>query len=152
LRGLFGAVLDRYQKAVRQRRRLERVGALCRVLEEVASHLDVDQTLATIVARARDLLAADSAFLAEFEEAQQTVTTRVSLGIRDDTLRHGAVAVGQGLSGAVALSRRVMWTHDYIADPGFAHTRETDATIRREGLRSMLVAPLQARNRLLGVL
>ncbi|HEY7034620.1 MAG TPA: GAF domain-containing protein [Thermomicrobiales bacterium] len=149
---LLGAMLDRYQKAVRQRRRLERVAALCQVLEEVASHLDVDQTLATIVARARDLLAADSAFLAEFDEVRQSVRTRVSLGLRDDALRHGVVAVGQGLSGAVALSRRVMWTHDYIADPGFAHTRDTDAPIRREGLRSMLVAPLQAGNRLLGVL
>lgn len=152
LRDLLAAVVDRHLKAVRQRRRLERAAALSHVLEELASHLDVDRTFATIAERARDLLGADSAFLAEFDEARRTMRVRVSLGLHDEVLRHGVVEIGQGLAGAAALSRRVMWTHDYMSDTGFAHTSEADASVRREGLRSMLVAPLQAGDRLLGIL
>jgi DNA-binding PucR family transcriptional regulator len=152
LRRLLGAVLDRYLKTVRQRRRLERVAALYQVLEETASHLDTDRALATVVERARDLLAADSAFLAEFDEAARAIRMRVSCGFHDEALRHGVIEVGAGLTGAVALSRRVMWTHDYMTDSGFPHTSDLDAAIRREGLHAMLAAPLQAGSHLLGVL
>src|SRR5262249_3546888 len=83
LRMLAGALFARRRSMRERRDRVRRVTTLNPMLEDIASNLDVDQVLAAIVERARDLLSSDCAYLSEVDEATRRVTMRATSGIRD---------------------------------------------------------------------
>lgn len=152
LRRLTGALFAGYRQTRERRARIERTATLSTVLADIVSHLHVDQVLTTIVERARDLLGTDAAYLAEIDEVTRMVTMRVTTGIADAGYKRGTIEVGKGLAGAVAAARQAMRTRDYVVDPRFIHTIETDANVQREGVRGAVMAPLQVGDRVLGVL
>lgn len=129
-----------------------RISALSTVLSDIASQLDIDKVLESIVTNTRNLFGSDSAYLAQVDEESRRVQIRVTVGIRDLGYRRGSAEFGKGLAGAIVASRQIMFSSDYLADPRFIHTSDTDANMRREGMRSVLAAPLQVGNRIIGVL
>ena len=152
LRRLTATLFERRRRTDRRHRHIARVETLSAMLADIVSHLDVDQVLATIVERARDLIGTEVAYLAEVDAATGMVTMRVTLGIADAGYKRGTIKLGAGLAGAVAASRRVTCTTDYLSDPRFIHTAETDANVQREGIRGVIMAPLEVGDRVLGVL
>jgi PAS domain S-box-containing protein len=67
--------------------------------------------------------------------------------IRARRMRHDT-----GLFGRAVVERRAQRTGDYLVDPGFPHAAGPDAFIRALGIRSMIVAPLQAAGQVIGAL
>ena len=58
----------------------------------------------------------------------------------------------RGLAGRAMAEGRVVATGDYLRDRSFRHVRSTDAAVRREGLHSVVAAPLSTAGETLGVL
>lgn len=70
----------------------------------------------------------------------------------DHWMRTIRLRVGIGLFGKAVADRTVEVTGDYLADPRFAHTEQTDAFARETGLRSFVVTPLVAADEVFGAL
>jgi PAS domain S-box-containing protein len=52
--------------------------------------------------------------------------------------------VSEGVSGRAVRERRTTWTEDYLADASFPHEDNADEIARRQGIRSVIAAPLLA--------
>lgn len=70
----------------------------------------------------------------------------------DHWIRTIELRVGHGIIGTAVAERTVMVTGDYLADPRFRHTEQTDAFALEAGLRSFAVAPLVAGGEVLGAI
>ncbi len=57
-----------------------------------------------------------------------------------------------GVSGLAMANRRVERTGDYLADERFDHTAERDAFVRKEGIQSVIAAPLLPRGDVMGAI
>jgi sugar diacid utilization regulator len=147
-----GELLGEFERAHHREEPPPRLATLYTMLADIASHLDIDRLLETIVERARTLLRSDSAYLAEVDEETRLVAMRVTTGIDDPGYKQAKIEIGKGLAGATAALRRVMFSNDYMSDARFIHTPDTDANMLREGMRSALAAPLQVGERVVGVL
>ena len=71
---------------------------------------------------------------------------------QDHWLRTIRLPVGLGLFGKAVANRTVEVTGDYLVDPDFEHTEQTDAFARETGLRSFVVTPLVAGDEVFGAL
>ncbi|HKG56842.1 MAG TPA: GAF domain-containing protein [Candidatus Limnocylindrales bacterium] len=65
-------------------------------------------------------------------------------------VRRLELRLGQGMFGVAVAERRVVVTTDYAADESFEHGPATDRFVDEVGLRSMIVAPLVAGDRVFG--
>jgi sugar diacid utilization regulator/GAF domain-containing protein len=152
LRALTTELLKRREAAQDARIRPQRSKTLYQMVEAIASSLDTDQVLGAIVERARNLLHADSAYLSEVNETTKRLTMRATSGIEDEGYKRSTSQLGETIFGAVAASRKIIFTDDYVTDTRFTHTPATDANVSREGLKGIIAAPLQVGDRVLGVL
>nr|MBA2556458.1 GAF domain-containing protein [Chloroflexota bacterium] len=77
-------------------------------------------------------------------------------GISNDTergwVRELEMPLGVGMFGRATQERRVLITGDYLPDPKFAHGADPDRVAREVGIRSMVVAPMDAAAGPLGAL
>ncbi len=62
------------------------------------------------------------------------------------------VAAEVGINAAAIAARGVVATGDYLADPRILHVPESDAFVKRVGLKSVVATPLMSEDTLLGIL
>lgn len=135
-----------------RRRREAELSALVDTARELASMRDTRGVLDAIVRRARTLLGTDVAYLTLHDPAVGDTfmrTTDGSVSARFQTVR---LALGAGLGGLVAQTRRPYWTTDYLHDPRFQHTSEIDGAVGDEGLVAICGVPLLVDDQFVGVL
>lgn len=132
-----------------QRRMLE-LEALYETAGDLSSLRDVDEVLAAIVRRGRQLLASDVAYLMLIEEERQEAYMRVADGIQTPAFMSIRLAYGEGLGGLVASTQMPQWTSDYRTDPRWAP--KIDTIVRGEALQAILGVPLMVGRRVIGVL
>jgi GAF domain-containing protein/CheY-like chemotaxis protein len=134
-----------YAEATRRRRQAEELARLAQV---VTASLDLPEVLERVARAATDLLP-DSASRIWVAEGDRLVL-RAESGVHSPP-RSGlktVLALGEGLTGHVALTRRPLVVEDVIADPRAVNA----AWMRAEGYASLLSVPLLVRDRLVGVL
>lgn len=134
------------------RRRTGELAALYASARELAAMRDADAVLERLVDRAHELLAADVAYLSEFDETDATLRVRATRGAVTAALRGLVVPPGRGLVGAIAESRMPHAVRRYDAVDPDRHTTGIDAAVAGEGIVSMLGVPLLSEDRVLGVL
>ncbi len=134
------------------RRRTGELAALYASARELAAMRDADAVLERLVDRAHELLAADVAYLSEFDETDATLRVRATRGTVTSALRGLVVPPGRGLVGAIAESRMPHAVRRYDAVDHDRHTAGIDAAVAGEGIVSMLGVPLLSEDRVLGVL
>lgn len=125
--------------------------AMLRTARELSAESDTRTILDSIVARARTLLRADTSYIALVQDHRSRVQVQVVVG-NGSKLEGLTLDSGRGLGGQVAAKERPYYTPDYLSDARFDHTDEIDRAVRREGLRSILGAPMKASDEFLGVL
>lgn len=135
---------DPYQRRTRE------LEALFETAGDLSALRDVDQVLAAIVRRSRQLLGSDVAYLMLLEEERQEAYMRVGEGIQTPEFMQIRLAYGEGLGGLVAGTGMPQWTSDYHDDPRFAPS--IDSIVRDESLESILGVPLKIGTRVTGVL
>ncbi|HEY5629543.1 MAG TPA: GAF domain-containing protein, partial [Candidatus Limnocylindrales bacterium] len=71
---------------------------------------------------------------------------------QDHPVRTIQLRVGIGMFGKAVADRSVEVTGDYLADPRFGHSEQTDSFARETGLRSFVVTPLVAGDEVFGAM
>ncbi len=146
---LAAAALAGHRDLEALRSREAELRAMLRTARELSAESETQTILDSIVTRARTLLRADTSYIALVEGPRARVRVVVGSGSQLEGL---TLDPGRGLGGQVAAKERPYYTPDYLSDARFDHTAEIDQAVRREGLRSILGAPMKASNEFLGVL
>ena len=124
-------------------RRLEALGA---VTSEITRELDLGALLEVIVRSAADLAKAEVGVVRIWDPRTRQLPARAWIGI-GDWVRETHIAPGQGVSGAVAVSRERLLVNDYPSSP-----YADPAILARVPVSAALGEPLLYRGELLGVL
>jgi GAF domain-containing protein len=146
------ALLSAVGAVVSSSRRREAVLDALRKTAAAIAELEVDEVLKATVARARELMGTDLAYLSIFDPDTGLTYVRASNGARSPGFNSLEVPLGFGVGGIVSETRRPFWTEDYIHDQRIQHVPRVDVGIGDEGVRAMLGVPLVARGRFLGAL
>jgi hypothetical protein len=134
------------------RRRTGELAALYASARELTAVRDAGAVLERLVERAQELLAADVAYLSEFDGVDATLRVRATRGAVTAALRDLVVPPGRGLVSAIAETRlpRALRRYDAVAPE--RHADGIDAAVEAEGIISLLGVPLLSDARVLGVL
>ncbi len=152
---IVGGLRERVERLLAQewaaRAAAEASAAQLRCLQAVTdaalTHLTLDDLLAALLDRLRELLGADSTTVLLLDEAGEALVPRAAagLGLEEAVTRGVRVPVGQGFAGRVAAERRVVAVEDAT------HTELVNPMLRATGVRALLGAPLLVGGRLIGV-
>ncbi|ALM81593.1 GAF domain-containing protein [Bordetella sp. N] len=113
---------------------------------------ELDDVLFDIVERGRRLLGSDLAWLAGVHPQTGDLGVLAVSGVYSNETKDTHTALNAGVAGHVRRTRSPFATSDYMGDTHFEHTPENDLMIQREGLRSLVAAPLLAGAEVAGIL
>jgi GAF domain-containing protein len=145
---LFQELQTRTQELARS---VEQLRSLAEVSQAVNSTLDLDQVLATIVARAVVLSSTDAGLIYELEESTRTLRLRATHGYSSEleaefTAR--PLTLGESVIGRAAESRMPVQIPDVASDN--AYTGRGREASERFGIRALLAVPLVQEGRVVG--
>ena len=123
--------------------RLERLQLLT---DAALAHLQLDQLLAALLARTRDLLEVDTCAILLLDEGTDELVARAAVGIEEEVEQGVRIPVGRGFAGKVAAAR------EPVVIPEVDHADILNPILRAKGIRSMVGVPLVADQRVVGVL
>lgn len=134
------------------RRRAGELAALFASARELAEVRDIDAVLVRLVERAHEMLAADVAYLSEFDGSDGMLRVRVTRGAVSAALRELIVPAGRGVVSAIVETRLPRAVRRYDGFAADRHSSAVDDAVHAEGIVSMLGVPLLSEARVLGVL
>lgn len=147
----------RMAMAVRNRLELfqQREQGMLAVMEsaqDLSSRLDLDNLLAAIVTRARNLLGADMAWISALDE-ERGIFQSLALegGLTRDSIAMG-IRSDSGTASIVMATRKPFATADYLHDTRFPHDPKFDDIFRGEGIVAMVGVPLIWQDQVIGLL
>jgi signal transduction histidine kinase len=123
----------------------ERLRRLQTVTDTALAHLSLDELLDELLDRIREALEADTCAVLLLDEPRRELVARAAKGIEEEVEQGVRIPLGKGFAGRVAAQRRPV----VIADVD--HSEVLNPILREKGIRSLLGAPLLARDRVLGV-
>ncbi|HEY3071085.1 MAG TPA: GAF domain-containing protein [Gaiellaceae bacterium] len=109
------------------------------------AYLSLDDMLDALLERVRDALEADTCAILLLDEEHDELVARAAKGIEEELERGVRIPVGKGFAGRIAAQRRPVAIEDVD------HAGVLNPTLREKGIKSLLGAPLLARERVLGV-
>ncbi len=127
----------------RARLRLEHVQA---VTDAALGQLELDDLLAVLLPRIREILSADTCAVLLLDEERDELVARAAVGLEEEVERGVRIPVGGGFAGRVAAERRPI----VLDDVGRAHV--LNPILREKGISSMAGVPLVVDERVVGVL
>jgi signal transduction histidine kinase len=131
-----------YEAERAARVRVENVQA---VTDAALAHLDLDDLLAVLLPRIRDILRADTCAVLLLDDTSNELVARAALGIEEEVEQGVRIPLGEGFAGRVAAE-------------GQARAIDVDAypvwnpILRQKGIKAMLGVPLIVSGASLGVL
>jgi signal transduction histidine kinase len=125
------------------RMRLERLEA---VTDAALAYLELDELLAELLARTRDLLGTDTAAVLLLDDAENELVARSAVGLEEGVVRGIRIPVGAGFAGRIAAERRPIVLDDVD------QADVLNPVLREKGIKSLLGVPLIASDRVLGVI
>jgi signal transduction histidine kinase/CheY-like chemotaxis protein len=126
----------------------ERLAALLQATQALASSLDVEEILQTIVDQAAAVSGAPIVRLFLLETHSNVLRCRVAVGLSREAAQALTIPVGESLSGQVAATGEPVAVEDTRKDPRALHQEY----LRQYNLISYLGLPVKAGDRLFGVL
>ena len=132
-----------YEAELHARQRIENVQA---VTDAALSHLEVEELLAVLLPRIRDILRTDTCAVLLLDEATNELVARAALGIEEEVEQGVRIPVGGGFAGRVAESKQPV----ILDDLATAHV--LNPILREKGITSMLGVPLLVSSQAIGVL
>ena len=128
------------------------LAALLDTARELSTAADPAEVLDAIVRRARRLLSTDLAYLTLYDAEAGDTYMRATDGSVSAAFQSVRLALGAGLGGLVASTRKPYWTADYWSDDRFRHTSEIDGAVGEEGIVAICGTPLIVESHFVGVL
>jgi two-component system, NtrC family, sensor kinase len=112
--------------------------------------LHLRELLATMMGNVREVLEAEACSVMLVDEPSQTLRWEVALGEGAGKLQTLSVPIGQGISGRVVATGKAIRIEDAQNDPRWEGRRYDEAT--GFTTRSILCVPIEARDRVIGVI
>jgi len=116
------------------------------VTDTALAHLSLEALLDELLVRIRDVLEADTAAFLLLDEAARELVARAATGLEEEVERGVRIPLGRGFAGRVADERRPLAIEDVD------HADVLNPLLREKGVKSLLGAPLIARDRVIGVI
>ncbi len=110
----------------------------------------LDDNLQLVVEKSRELLGADTSYIALRDESRNEVFMHSFSGIRTEEFKKVRLLFGEGLGGLVAKTGKGYIIEDYFTNKDL--TRPLHKIVTNEGLVSGMAAPIQMGQKNLGVL
>src|SRR5215469_4499259 len=129
---------------VRFRERSELLDFLLEVSAATAQTLDLDQLLGNVAEIVQRVLPYDLFAILLYNEKRRDLRIRYSVGHREDVVKNLAIAVGEGITGAAAMTLEPVLVGDVRNEPRYLNTIDA--------VRTELSVPMTARNKLVGVI
>lgn len=154
--GLSAELVERVRSVQRRLERSRRREELLHVLHDTATDLtalrDVEAVLQAIVARTRQLVGSDMAYLSLNDYETEETFIRKSDGVVTPAYRAIRMPLGTGVLGKVATGFSPVAVVDYVPEPSIIHLSEIDRIVAAEGVRSIMGVPLRVHGKVLGAL
>jgi signal transduction histidine kinase len=139
--GIEHARLFEAERSVR-----ERVESVQAITDTALGHLDVDELLAELLPRIRQILRADTCAVLMLDGEGRDLVARAAVGIEEEVEQGVRIPVGRGFAGRVAAEQRPVILDDVD------HADVLNPILRQKGIKSMLGVPLLVGGNVLGVL
>ena len=127
-------------------RDVERLWRIQLVTDAALSHLDLNDLLAELLARIRDVLGADTAAVLLRDELRNELVARAAVGLEEEVERGVRIPIGGGFAGRIAAERRPIVLDDVD------HADLLNPILREKGIKSLAGVPLVFGDEVLGVL
>ncbi|WP_245607245.1 GAF domain-containing protein [Pseudonocardia spinosispora] len=124
----------------------ERLRQLEAFTDATLAHLDLEQLLNELLARARQFLRADTAAVLMLDRDSQQLVATVAHGIEEEVRQGVRIPLGTGFAGRVAAAK------EPVAISHVDATTVFNPILINKGIRAMLGVPLLASGEVLGVL
>jgi signal transduction histidine kinase len=131
------------QDAIRDAERLRRLQVLT---DAALAHLQLDDLLASLLARTRDVLGVDTCAALLLDEERGELVAQAAVGLEEEVERGLRIPVGQGFAGTVAARGEAIVLDDVD------HTDVLNPLLREKGIKSLLGVPLIVGGTTIGVL
>jgi signal transduction histidine kinase len=123
----------------------EHVRRLQAVTDAALAHLRLDELLAALLERTREMLEVDTCAILLLDEETNELVARAALGIEEEVEQGIRIPVGAGFAGRIAAEKRPLILDDVDHGPVL------NPILREKGLKSMLGVPLVVEGDVLGV-
>ena len=124
----------------------ERVRRLQAVTDAALAHLRLDELLAALLERTREILEVDTCAILLLDEETDELVARAALGIEEEVEQGVRIPVGGGFAGRIAAEKRPVILDDVD------HAHVLNPILREKGIKSMLGVPLVVEGEVRGVL
>ena len=124
----------------------EHVRRLQSVTDAALAHLRLDDLLAALLERTRQILEVDTCAILLLDEETNELVARAALGIEEEVDQGVRVPVGGGFAGRIAAEKRPVILDDVD------HAHVLNPLLREKGVKSMLGVPLVVEGEVRGVL
>jgi serine phosphatase RsbU (regulator of sigma subunit)/anti-sigma regulatory factor (Ser/Thr protein kinase) len=131
------------QAAGGARDRLRRIEA---VTDAALAHLEMEELLAELLDRVRELLGADTAAVLLLDPASRELVATAARGIEEEVRQGVRIPLGKGFAGKIAAEKRAVFVEQVD------HSNVLNPILREKGIRSLLGVPLLVGGTVLGVL
>lgn len=128
----------------------ETVEILQQIGMEITSLASLPQILSLICDKARDIFKTDIAYIALLDKTRGSIFVRVSSGTRTPEFLNLEQKLGKGIGGVVAKIKKPIIVSDYKTER--RRDPDVEELIDKEGIRSLIAAPLLMEQETIGVL
>jgi diguanylate cyclase (GGDEF)-like protein len=141
--------MDTHEEIAELKRQVERLSLFHEVGKTLASTLDLQKILQTIMEKISDFLQPDTWSLLMLDEATQELYFEIAIGAGANKLKDVRLKVGEGIAGWVAAKGEPVLVEDVRKDSRF--TTKVDELTQIE-TRSVVCVPIKGREKILGVI
>ena len=144
------AALEIHVDADRRRRHEAELHALLRVAQQLLASTSLRDAMDSLVSATRELLSADVAHINL--HSGDVDSARAIQGEMTEAFRRQKSPPGAGLTGLVTETKSPYIATDYLSDPRIRHSPAGDASVRSDGLRTLVGVPVLHRDDVIAVL
>jgi putative methionine-R-sulfoxide reductase with GAF domain len=124
----------------------ERLRRLKSVTDAALTNLDVEDLLAELLTRVRDVLDVDTAAVLLIDQASRDLVATAASGLEEEVRQGVRIPMGAGFAGRIAAEVRPIVLEDV------EHADVYNPILRDKGIRSLLGTPLVIEGRVIGVI
>jgi diguanylate cyclase (GGDEF)-like protein len=141
--------MDAHEEIAELKRQIERLSLFHEIGKSLASTLDLQKILQTVMEKISDLLQPDTWSLLMLDEATNELYFEIAIGAGADKLKDVRLKVGEGIAGWVAQNGEPVLVEDVKRDARF--TSRIDELTQMD-TRSVVCVPIKGKEKILGVI
>jgi len=141
--------MDPHEEIAELKHQIERLSLFHEIGKALASTLDLQKILQTVMEKISDLLQPDTWSLLMLDESSRELHFEIAIGTGADRLKDVRLKVGEGIAGWVAQTGEPVLVEDVKRDPRF--TRRIDELTHTD-TRSVVCVPIKGKEKILGVI